>query len=125
VSFHPGDRVRVEVEANEAGHVTVFNVGPTGNLHLLSAAQQRIRPGEPLHVLDVVLAPPAGLGRLFAPWTRLPPAPRPEGLPTAGASRATRDLAHIKEAFAKLPASDRAAVVLELQHTSASEAPLT
>jgi serine/threonine protein kinase len=134
VSFHTGDRVRVEVEASEPGHVTVFNIGPTGNLHLLSAAQQRIRPSEPLHVLDVVLTPPAGLERLFALWTRSPLPLRPEdlrslvepgGLPTAGAYRATRDLARVKEAFVKLPASDRAAVVLELQHQSASEAPLT
>jgi serine/threonine protein kinase len=133
-TVYTGDRVRVKVEASEAGHVTVFNVGPTGNLHLLTATQQPIRPGEPLHVLDVVLTPPAGLERLFALWTRAPLPLRPEGLrslvekgglPTAGAYRATRDLALVKEAFAKLPPDGRAASVLELRHLSASEAPLT
>ena len=35
VRLRTGDRVRVEVSANRPGFLTVFNVGPTGNLNLL------------------------------------------------------------------------------------------
>jgi serine/threonine protein kinase len=35
VHMHSGDRARIEVLASQDGYVTVFNVGPSGNLNLL------------------------------------------------------------------------------------------
>src|SRR5262249_46450005 len=58
VDVTTGDRLRLEVEVGEAGYVTAFNVGPTGNLNLLYPADPALPPaavetGRPLHVLDL------------------------------------------------------------------------
>src|SRR5437879_801997 len=62
VRLRTGDRVRVEVVADQAGYVTVFNVGPTGDLTLLypdepvtPASPPTIQAHQPLHVLNVQL----------------------------------------------------------------------
>jgi serine/threonine protein kinase len=130
VTLHTGDRVRVEVEADRPGYVTVFNVGPTGNLNLLhppdpAAPPPPLGPGRPLRILEVELTPPAGQERLFALWTRQPLPLRLEELrslvergeaPGAGAYRATRDMARVQQSVQQLRPEDRHAVVLELDH---------
>ena len=73
-----GDRVRVEVSANLAGYVTVFNIGPSGEL--LWPAPMAVERGSPpnlpagrsVEVLDIEMQPPVGRERLFALWTRSP-----------------------------------------------------
>jgi hypothetical protein len=130
ISLHTGDRVRLEVVADQPGHIAVFNVGPTGNLNLLypnvpGEASPRLPANEVLHILDVELTPPAGPERLFALWTRRPLPLRLEelhslvssdDLPQSGAYRATRDMARVQQSMQKLPTGDRHTVVLELDH---------
>jgi serine/threonine-protein kinase len=123
VTLHTGDRVRVEVVADQPGHMTVFNVGPSGNLHLLYPVQAGVAAPlvparQALHV-TVELTPPAGPERLFALWTRRPlPLCLEElrSLAETEAYRATRDMVRVQESLGALPAGDRQAVVLELEH---------
>jgi serine/threonine protein kinase len=131
VKLRTGDRVSVEVRADQPGYVTVFNVGPTGNLNLLyphgpAEADSPVAAGQGLVVLDAELVPPAGRERLFAVWTRRPLGVRMEELlslvergdvPASGAYRATRDMARVQQSVDALPAADRQAVVLELEHS--------
>lgn len=126
VTLNTGDYVRIEVEADQSGHVVVFNVGPTGNLNLLSPSTP-VRAGVPLRLLDVEMTPPAGNERLFALWTREPLPLRPEelrslveqgSLPTGGAYRATRDMARVQQSLDRVPPTDRHVTVLELEHVS-------
>ena len=35
ISLRTGDRVRIEVVADQPGYIAVFNIGPGGNLNLL------------------------------------------------------------------------------------------
>jgi hypothetical protein len=35
IQLRTGDRIRIQVSTDLAGYVTLFNIGPTGNLHLL------------------------------------------------------------------------------------------
>ena len=81
VRLWTGDRVRVEAVSNRHGFITVFNVGPTGNLSLLYPDQPGqggtfmapiARANQTLHVQDVEMTPPAGRERLFAVWSRQP-----------------------------------------------------
>ena len=80
VRLRTGERVRIEVVADKKGYVTVFNVGPTGNMNLLypdadlqpDSEPRPIEPYRPLHILDVEMTPPAGRERLFAVWSRQP-----------------------------------------------------
>jgi serine/threonine protein kinase len=128
VRLRTGDRVRIQVRADRAGYVTVFNVGPTGNLHLLcpedvTVPPPRLEPGRPLDVLEVEVTPPPGRERLVAAWTRepLPPARvlRLTGQGSGDVSRpyrATRDLERVQESVRRLPREDWHAVVLELDH---------
>jgi serine/threonine protein kinase len=130
VRLHTGDRVRLEVEADQPGYVTVFNIGPTGNLNLLCPAEPGtapplLAPRQPLHLLDVELTPPAGNERLFALWTRQPLPLRlaelrslvEEGtVPGGTAYRATRDMVRVQKSLQQIAPQDRHAVVLELEH---------
>jgi serine/threonine protein kinase len=129
VRLRTGDRVRLEVVADRPGHVSVFNVGPTGNLNLLYPAEGASPPLLPahrtLHVQDVQLTPPQGRERLFALWTREPLPLRLDELlslaeqgtvPGSGPARATRDMVRVKASLGTLRPEDRAAVVLELDH---------
>jgi hypothetical protein len=123
-----GDRVRVEVETDRAGYLTVFNVGPTGNLNLLFPEDSdpgAVTGDRPLHILDVELTPPAGQERVFALWTREPLALRREELlglaeegklPVSGPYRATRDMARVGESVRRLRPEDWSVVVLNLCH---------
>jgi serine/threonine protein kinase len=125
-----GDRLRIEAEADRAGYLTVFNIGPSGNLNLLlphepSHGLAAVEPGRPVPILDVELTPPAGRERLFALWTRAPlPLSREElrhvaergELPVSGPYRATRDMTRVQEWVQNLGPQDRQAAVLELNH---------
>jgi serine/threonine protein kinase len=127
-SLQSGDRVRLEVEADRSGFLTVFNVGPTGNLNLLfpaGAVAGPLQARRPLHVLDVELSPPAGRERLFALWSREPLPLRLDELlalaeqgeaPASGPYRATRDMIRLQESVRRLAPEDWHAVVLELDH---------
>jgi hypothetical protein len=132
VSLCTGDRVRLDVEADRAGFVTVFNVGPGGNLNLLypaeapaGAAPPPLEANRPLNILDVELTPPAGRERVFALWSREPLPLRLDELyslagqgevPGSGPYRATRDMVRVQQSLARLRPEDRHAVVLELDH---------
>jgi serine/threonine protein kinase len=133
VSLRTGDRVRVEVAADRPGYVTVFNIGPTGNLNLLypddpqTSPGPRLEPDAPLRVVDIVMTPPTGRERLFAVWSRLPlELPIEELRSLAGGepvqeSRpylATRDMKRVGDAVKRLSASDCHSVVLELDHVT-------
>jgi hypothetical protein len=130
VRLRTGDRVRVEVRASQAGFVTVFNVGPTGDLTVLypddagAPGHEPTTPaGQWLHVVDVDLEPPTGRERLFAVWTRGPLAVTPEQLralaeekPPPPAYRATRNMAKVKRLVQGLPPDERRVAVLEVDH---------
>jgi hypothetical protein len=130
VTLSTGDRLRLEVVADRAGYVTVFNVGPTGNINLIWPAEPgQAAPLLPAHqvlpILAVELTPPTGTERLCALWTRRPlPLPLEElrGLvgqgtvPGGGPYRATRDMVRVQQSLQQLPPDDRHAVVLELNH---------
>jgi serine/threonine protein kinase len=129
VAVRTGDRVRIEVETDQLGYVTVFNVGPTGNLNLLHPTRPHaptvVTANRPLHVLDIELTPPAGRERLFALWTREALELRTEDLlglaeqsklPDSGPSRATRDMARVQQSLQQLPPGSWQAAVLELNH---------
>jgi serine/threonine protein kinase len=122
-----GDRVRIEVVASRPGAVTVFNVGPTGNLNLLYPAEPAAAPligaNQPLHILDVELRPPAGRERLIALWSRVPLPLRLEellslasGAATPAPYRATRDLKRVHDTLQRQQPEEWHAVVLELDH---------
>jgi hypothetical protein len=133
IRLRTGELVRIEVVADLEGYVTVFNVGPTGNLNLLypdpnstpSCLPGPIGPGLPLHILDVEMTPPAGRERLFAVWSRDPLPVSSEQLLSAVETgdpavlrpyRATRDMNRVQKALNKLSPRDRQVVVLELDH---------
>jgi serine/threonine protein kinase len=131
VRLRLGDRVRLEVWADRAGFVVVFNIGPTGNLNLLyptesaGAETPRVEAHRPLHILDVELTPPAGRERLIAVWSREPLPLRLEELrslaesgelPATGPYRATRDMVRVQQSLRNLRPEDRHTVVLELDH---------
>ncbi|QDU21759.1 serine/threonine-protein kinase [Urbifossiella limnaea] len=130
VRVRTGERVRIEVVADKSGYVTVFNVGPTGNLNLLypddpTATPSPVEANRPLHVVDVEMTPPAGRERVFAVWSKEPSPLSTERLAgfvehhhglCSAPYRASRDMKRIKEAIEQLPTSDRFLTVLELDH---------
>jgi hypothetical protein len=115
-----GDRVSLEVSAEQPGHVLVVNVGPLGQLNLLCPELPALRPGRALTVPDVELTPPAGRERLLAVWLRTPLALADLLGPEAGGPadlvspgyRSTRQLERLQEALLRLPAGSWQAVVL-------------
>jgi serine/threonine-protein kinase len=137
VDAHTGERLRIEVETDRPGYMTVFNVGPSGNLNLLypaepvpAAAPPVVPAGRPLHILDVELTPPAGRERLFALWTRVPLLLRLDEmlklaeqgtLPVSGPYRATRDMVRVQESVQQLRPEDWHVTILELQHLPSLE----
>jgi hypothetical protein len=129
VILHTGDLVRVEVVADRDGYVTVFNIGPTGDLTLLYPEQPQgeaplIHANRPVQILEVVMKPPTGTERLFAVWSRVP-LPLEKMLDLArgdeGVSRsyrATRNMERVKQSMQQLRREDWHTVVLELDHCS-------
>ncbi|MFI5453923.1 MAG: DUF4384 domain-containing protein [Isosphaerales bacterium] len=136
VRLQTGDRIRIEAVADRSGYLSVFNVGPTGNLNLLypdesspgaGLAPPIVPANRPLHVVDVEMTPPAGRERLFAVWTRqtLPMrldqlhslVKRREGdSPASRPYVATRDMKRVQQSVQQLRPEDWHAVVLELDH---------
>jgi hypothetical protein len=137
VRLHTGDRVRIEVSADRAGSLTVFNVGPTGTLNLLypdgdpqhASPPPPIVPNRPLHIVDVEMTPPVGRERLFGVWSRYPLpihldqlrsiAGQAGGFPaTSRPYVATRDMKRVQQAMEQLRSDDWRAVVVELDHST-------
>jgi hypothetical protein len=136
VRLRTGDHVRIEVVVDQPGYVTVFNVGPTGNLNLLypdeslhgGVGSAPILPAnQTLQVRDVEMTPPAGKERLFALWSRLRLPLHLDRLQSLveqkgtewRASRpyvATRDMRRVQQSVEQLRPQDWHAVVLELDH---------
>ena len=133
VRLRTGDRVRIEVSASHPGFLTVFNVGPAGNLNLLypdgdpHSVAAGISANQPLHILDVEMTPPTGRERLFAVWTRQPLSLRLDQLhsllernpgdpPASRPYVATRDMKRVQQSVQHLRPEDWHAVVLELDH---------
>jgi serine/threonine protein kinase len=130
VRLRTGEEVRIEVQADRAGWVTVFNIGPKGALNLLyperppdPAAPPDVGPQRSLHIGDVLMQAPAGRERLVAVWSSRPQALAPEQLrQLAGQSeegaayRTTRNMVRVKKQMEQLPAEEVRVVVLELDH---------
>jgi hypothetical protein len=129
VRLRTGERVRVEVLANRRGYLTVYNVGPTGNLNLLypdpslqpDSPPRPIEPNRPLHILDVEMTPPAGRERLFAVWSREPApfeqlAEMAQRRDPATPYRATRDMKRVQDAVGRLQPESRHVAVVEVEH---------
>jgi hypothetical protein len=129
VVLRTGDRVRIEVVADRDGYLTVFNVGPTGDLTLLYPDPTKAGPAvvpanHPVAIAEVRVAPPAGSERVFAVWSRerlplsLVELARQAGdeAPVSRAYRATRNLVLVEQSVQGLPGEDWRAAVLELEH---------
>jgi hypothetical protein len=137
VRLRTGDRVRIEVVVDREGFLTVFNVGPTGNLNLLypddppayGNLPRPLQSNRPLHILDVEMTPPAGRERVFAVWSRQPLAMKSESLlrvveggdPDAMRPyRATRDMKRVQKSLEELGPMDRYVAVLELEQLASA-----
>jgi hypothetical protein len=119
VTLRTGDRVRLEVNCNHDGYLTVFNLGPAGTLNLLhpeNASQTApVKARMPLLIADVELTLPAGRERVYAVWSRMPLAPSQLSWLTQRGV-ATRDMQRVQQTLAQLRAEDWHAVMLELEH---------
>jgi serine/threonine protein kinase len=137
VRLRTGDRVRIEVVADRAGHITVFNVGPTGNLNLLhpdelpAVSAPLVEAHWPLQIHEVELIAPPGRERLVAIWSRGPLPLQPEQLhslverveiPVSRPYRATRDMRRVQGSVQQLRPEDWHAAILELDHGPQSTA---
>jgi serine/threonine protein kinase len=120
-----GERIRVWVSVDRPGYVTLFNIGPTGNLHLLWPEREPagwVEAERGIGELSVRVTAPSGRERLVASWSR-EPLPIGEVLRLTGetprVSRpylATRDLERVENSVRQLGPGDWHAVVLELDH---------
>jgi tRNA A-37 threonylcarbamoyl transferase component Bud32 len=74
-SVRTGDLLRLEMEADVDGYLTVLNLGSSGDLKVVfpnpQARDSRIRAGRPQR-LTVKLTPPPGTDRAAVIWTRHP-----------------------------------------------------
>jgi serine/threonine protein kinase len=124
-----GDILRIEALANRDGYLSVYNLGPTGNLNKVypvgspESVQKasRIVARQVVHIADVEIVPPSGRERLFAIWS-----PRPLEDNTAihivvahepiesAARRATRDMRRLNQSLQE--AADCMTVVVEVEH---------
>jgi hypothetical protein len=107
------------VVCDRDGCVTVLNVGPTGTLNLLypddPAQAAPVRAQTPLLIADVRMTPPAGRERLYAVWSRTPPAAAQLASLTS-TGMALRDMQKVQETLAEQRPEDWHAVMLELEH---------
>jgi hypothetical protein len=122
VSLRTGDRVRVEVQCDHDGYLTIFNIGPAGALNMLypdSPSRAVALPARtPLRIADVEMTPPAGREQVYAVWSRVPlPSGQLAGLVRPGVR--TRDMQRVQDTLATLRAEDWHAVMLELEHQGA------
>jgi serine/threonine protein kinase len=129
VSVRTGQRVRIEIAADQSGYVTVFNIGPTGTLNLLyphdpSLGAAPIAAHRAVEVIDVEFTPPAGRERLFAVWTRQPLPLALEQLSSIASEsgnvtrsyQATRDMKRVQQSIAALPGAAWSTAIVELNH---------
>ena len=112
------------------GYLTVFNVGPTGNLNLLYPMVEygdspTVEAGRAVCLGDLVLAAPAGRERMLAVWSSKPlPMSAWElqdlvagkGENGSRASRSSRDIVRVRQAVEEAGAAECRVVVLELEH---------
>lgn len=135
VQVRTGEWVRIEVTADRDGFVTVFNIGPTGNLNVLypdrptvSGSVPDIRAGRPLLISDVVFEPPAGRERVFAVWSQVPldltertlrslTVQNESGVTGSRPYRASRDMRKVKDVLAAIEPVNRDVAILELVHS--------
>jgi serine/threonine protein kinase len=126
IPLHTGERIRIQVSVNRSGYVILFNIGPTGNLHLLwpeGGPASWVDAGRGIDELSVKVTPPRGRERLVAAWSRQP-LPIGEVLRLTGKTHAavsgpylaTRDLERVEDSVRRLGPEDWHAVVLELDH---------
>lgn len=127
VIVYTGDRIRIEAVADQEGYLTVFNVGPSGDLNLLYPASPEAVPvvvpaNRAVLVADVRVTPPTGSERVFAVWSRkvlsLTEVAREaagEGV-VSSAYRATRNLVRVEQSVQDLASEDWRAAVVELEH---------
>jgi hypothetical protein len=122
IRLRTGDRARIEVCTDRAGFLTVFNVGPTGDLillhpddnPLLTGSSPPVEPNRPLQIADIEMKPPAGRERLFAVWSRHPLPLRFDLLHSL--VLATSDMKRVQQSVQDLGPEDWHAVTLELDH---------
>jgi serine/threonine protein kinase len=121
-----GDRLRIAVEVDLPGYLTVFNVGPTGPFNALYPPARSVplpvSPGRPLRIGETVLTPPCGSERLVAVWSReslTVPLEQVLDRASPGPTRATRDISLLEESVSELPFGDWHAAVVELEHLPA------
>jgi hypothetical protein len=118
VTLRTGDRVRLEMECDRDGYLTVFNIGPAGTLNVLypdDGPGAALRAGAPLVIADVEMTPPAGRERVYAIWSRVPQdAGRLARLVRPGV--VLRDMQRVQETLQELRPEDWHAVMLELDH---------
>lgn len=119
VVMKTGDRARIDVLCDRDGYLTVFNIGPSGNLNLLWPAEfNTVRPyraGETLQVVNVVLTPPAGRERVVAVWSRAPLSR--EAMSELGRPGvATRDMQRVQSAVDAMRPEDWHAVMVTVEH---------
>jgi hypothetical protein len=134
ICLRTGERIRIQVSADCAGYVAVFNLGPTGNLNLLfpdkahtAGVCSRVQANQSVDVSDVQLTPPAGRERLMATWSRFPLPPgrllslvqQDDPFAVSAPYDATRRIEHVYETMQQLRREDWHAVVLELDHKAA------
>jgi hypothetical protein len=126
IRLRTGERIRVGVRIDRPGYVTLFNIGPTGNLHLLwpaSGPAGWVDAGRGIDELSVTVTAPPGRERLVAAWSKQPlpigEVLRLTGKTAMNVSRpylATRDLERVEKSVRQLGPGDWHAVVLELDH---------
>jgi serine/threonine protein kinase len=127
IRVHTGDRIRVHLSVDRAGYVALFNIGPTGNVHILEPEANSepcwLEANRPLEVLQVEVTPPPGCERLVATWSR-EPLHIGKLLRLTGQHReqvsapyqGTRDLQRVDKSVRELRREDWHAVILELDH---------
>lgn len=119
-----GDRIRADVAIERDGFLSVFNLGPTGNLNRLLPERPDesaipVRAGTTLPIIDVELTDPNGPERLCVLWTRHWPAGHDEDRLrqlTMPAGIATRDLKRIGRRVGELETEDRHVRVIAIDH---------
>lgn len=129
VGLRTGDRVRIEAVADRAGYLTVFNVGPAGQLtqlypNPLGSGDAEVAANQSVLIADVQVTPPAGCERIFGVWSREPlKVPLAEfarhesgQLPISRAYQATRNLVLVEQAVHRLSGEECQATVVELEH---------
>jgi hypothetical protein len=132
VRVYTGDEVAIEASADREGYVTIFNVGPSGDLNSLHADEVKAPAGHRRVIDGITMTEPAGRERVVAIWSAEPlrePLEELNNLATSNAVgspsaeipggrqyRATRNMVRIKQSITQLPASKWHAVVLELDH---------